>query len=150
MSLINVVKKMDIFEDIIGYEGLYQINRHGEIKSKQRILKNNKQKNGYIRINLSNSGKTKKHYIHRLIGLQFIPNPENKPTIDHIDRNRQNNSLDNLRWATHAEQNNNASFCAIVRGTTTEELTKISKKKSWTKKNAWLTISNQFRRILRE
>lgn len=154
MSLINVAKKMDIFEDIKGYEGLYQINRLGEIKSigsgRNRktgyILKQILLKFGYIQVAFRKDKKTTKHYIHRLLGIQFIPNPENKPTIDHIDRNKQNNSLENLRWATHSEQCNNQDRSAMVRGISKKELQKIK----WTKQNDWRTISNQFRRILLE
>lgn len=49
------------------------------------------------------------HLIHRLVAETFIPNPENKPTVDHIDRNPNNNCLSNLRWATHSEQRDNSS-----------------------------------------
>ena len=51
--------------------------------------------------------KRKKYYIHRLVGYTFIDNPYNKNTIDHIDRNRQNNNLTNLRWVSIKENNNN-------------------------------------------
>lgn len=51
----------------------------------------------------------KVHKLHRLIAETFIPNPENKPTVDHIDRNGLNNHVSNLRWATHSEQNDNRS-----------------------------------------
>jgi len=63
-------------------------------------------KNGYLRINFRH----KTYHIHRLLAETFIPNPDNKPTVDHINRNRLDNSLDNLRWATQAEQHENRTI----------------------------------------
>ena len=63
--------------------------------------------NGYKRVNLKQNYKHKTMNIHRLLGLHFIPNPENKRCIDHIDRNKQNNDLSNLRWATYSENSIN-------------------------------------------
>jgi hypothetical protein len=62
---------------------------------------------GYIKVTLHYNKKTNNSSIHRLIATAFIPNPDNKPTVDHIDRNRSNNNIINLRWATSKEQNNN-------------------------------------------
>lgn len=59
-----------------------------------------KNKGGYLCIGY----KGKRYRIHRLIAEAFLPNPDSKPTVDHIDRNRQNNALSNLRWATMREQ----------------------------------------------
>ena len=97
------------FEFIIGYENLYKINKKGEIYScyKKTILKPSITEDGYFYILLTKEGKRSKCRIHRLIGLQWIPNPDNKPEIDHIDRNTKNNSIENLRWATRTENANN-------------------------------------------
>ena len=65
---------------------------------------------GYNNIVLCKNGKSKTFYIHRLIALHYIPNPENKKEVDHIDRDRLNNHISNLRWATHSENNRNISF----------------------------------------
>ena len=59
--------------------------------------------NGYLTVDLYSKGKSHKHYIHRLLAEHFIPNPLNKRTVNHIDGNKLNNSLDNLEWATYAE-----------------------------------------------
>ncbi len=64
---------------------------------------------GYFRVGLSYNGHEKRVSVHRLLGLAFIENPENKPTIDHINRNPSDNRLENLRWATVKEQNENQS-----------------------------------------
>jgi hypothetical protein len=71
-----------------------------------RILKTyiNK-KNNYVCVDLWKNNKAKKCTIHRLLAETFIPNPLNKPTVDHKDGNRQNNAIENLRWATYSEQN---------------------------------------------
>lgn len=100
------------------YKGLYQVSNLGRFKSleritpdgrriKEKLLNPVKDKQGYMIITLSKNGKAKTHKIHRLIAMAFIPNPENKPCIDHIDTNRDNNSLDNLRWVTQKENSNN-------------------------------------------
>lgn len=60
-------------------------------------------RNGYYRVSI----RGKRYGVHRLLAMAFIPNPQNKPTVDHIDRNPSNNSLDNLRWADHKEQADN-------------------------------------------
>lgn len=60
--------------------------------------------NGYIRVNLAKDGKKYRNAVHRLVALAFIPNPENKRTVNHIDGNKQNNHVSNLEWATHKEQ----------------------------------------------
>lgn len=104
----------EIWKDIEGYEGLYQISSFGRIKSIERKYKKRKcdecikspslAGKGYYRIALSKYGIKKYFYIHKLVGNAFIPNPDNKPTIDHIDRNKLNNNVNNLRWATYNEQ----------------------------------------------
>lgn len=86
----------------------YSINENGEVKNNisGKILKSfiNK-KSGYKIIDLWRNNKCKKIALHRLIAEAFIPNPLHKPTVDHKDGNRLNNSIDNLRWATYQEQN---------------------------------------------
>lgn len=86
----------------------YSINKKGEIKNNitKKILSPSINKDsGYYQIDLWKNNKSKKYTLHRLIASNFIPNLEDKPTVDHIDGNRLNNDISNLRWATYSEQN---------------------------------------------
>lgn len=58
---------------------------------------------GYLRVYLSKNGKRKHHKVHRLVAQAFIPNPDNKPQVNHIDGNKKNNSITNLEWVTDTE-----------------------------------------------
>lgn len=92
---------MEIWKDIEGYEGLYQVSNLGNVKNnKNKIMKLAKEKNGYLRINLSKNGFKKRMSIHKLVAMTFIPNPNNYPQINHKDENKQNNCVDNLEWCT--------------------------------------------------
>ena len=94
------------FVRVEGYPN-YVIHPAGTIlrifKNHTREMKTKKEPNGYMRICLTNNGKKKFFLIHRLLALHFIPNPENKPCIDHLDSVRDNNNLNNLEWVTVAE-----------------------------------------------
>jgi hypothetical protein len=85
----------------------YKVSSLGRVKSlkfgKEQILKPVLNSNGYLYINLCKDGIQKTVKVHRLVCQAFLPNPENKLEIDHINRNKQDNRLDNLRWATHSE-----------------------------------------------
>ena len=87
----------------------YTISENGDVWSKysDRFLKSSISHKGYINVSLYKNGKQKTFGIHRLLAMAYIPNPDNKPTVDHIDINPSNNSLSNLRWATREEQQEN-------------------------------------------
>lgn len=112
----------EIWKPVVGYEGLYEISSMGRVNSLGRWGKgrNGSMKyhkggllnvcydnNGYKCVVLSKEGKPKKCRIHRLIAEAFIPNPENKPCIDHINTIRDDNRIENLRWCTQKENLNN-------------------------------------------
>ena len=88
---------------------LYNISIDGKVINIKsgKILKGRKDKNGYKRVILYNKSGYKNKQIHRLVAEAFIPNPENKPQVDHIDTVRTNNNAGNLRWVTCRENNLN-------------------------------------------
>lgn len=112
---------MEIWKDIEGYEGLYQISNLGNVKSLARVIINKHGKeqtypeklltpdvyvtnySNYLRVTLSKNHNTKRYSVHRLVAEAFIPNPENKTHVNHIDNNAENNFVENLEWCTHSE-----------------------------------------------
>lgn len=105
----------EIWKDIKGYEGLYQISNLGRIKSlereiirqhsttmllKEKILKQQNM-NGYKFVRLSKNNTIKQYLVHRLVATAFIENPNNYKEINHKDENKSNNKLDNLEWCSH-------------------------------------------------
>lgn len=100
---------MENWKDIEGYDGDYQVSSLGRIKSfkngKEKILKLQKQKTGYLTINLCKNGKMKNSRINRLVAEAFIPNPENLPEVDHINSDKTDNRVENLQWISHVENN---------------------------------------------
>jgi len=102
--------ELENFQDIIDFPN-YMINENGEIYSKftKRLLKPGLITSGYTGVMLRRNKKNIHKTIHRLLGLQYLPNPNNKPCIDHINRNRIDNSLTNLRWVSYSENSKNKS-----------------------------------------
>ena len=95
-------------KDIKGYEGLYAITSCGKVWSykSKRFLTPRINDKGYLRVALSKEGQAKDFYIHRLVAMAYIPNPENKPVVNHLDENPLHNYLNNLEWATQKENLN--------------------------------------------
>ena len=91
---------MDELFDLKDYEGIYKINKKGELWScfLKRFLSLRTTWNGYIYYTLCNENVRINVRAHRLVAIQFIPNPDNLPLVDHIDRNILNNNIENLRW----------------------------------------------------
>ena len=129
---------------IDGYDGRYEISNFGEIKSKWgkgRILKSYPNKDGYKCVNLHLNDKRGFYTVHRLVGNYFIPNPENKPQIDHINRIKDDNRVINLRWVTQNEnqlnrdiqKNNTTGFKNILKIRTGFRVKITRNKKSYRK-----------------
>lgn len=92
----------EIWKDIPYYDGLYQISNYGRIKSfckgdeQYKVQHDNGR--GYLSVKLYKNGKMKNEYVHRLVALTFIPNPNGLPQVNHKDEDKQNNHVDNLEW----------------------------------------------------
>ena len=112
----------EIWKDVLGYEGLYQVSNYGRLKCLNKIRVGFSYKNGkttnrfypeklmklskfdrYYGAGLRKNGKYKTMLIHRLVAIAFIENPLNKPNINHIDFNTKNNTIHNIEWCTQYE-----------------------------------------------
>lgn len=98
----------EVYVDIVGFEGIYQVSNIGNVKkicgyNNGQILKQGKTKDGYKCVNLSKKGKTKGCFVHRLVAMHFVPNPLNKPCVNHLNRIRDDNRVENLEWVTQSE-----------------------------------------------
>lgn len=106
----------EIWKDIPGYEGLYQVSSKGNIVSvnynhtgKRKIRIPRMDRGGYLYVNLHNKGTTKTFKVHRLVAITFIPNNANLPQINHKDENKLNNNVENLEWCNSSYNNSYGS-----------------------------------------
>ena len=114
----------EIWKPITGYEGLYEISNLGRVKSlpKNKGYAKSKgcfmnpfiSKDGYLLVTLSKNNKANHFQIHRLVAKAFIPNIKNKPQVDHINRVRDDNRVENLRWVFPYENGNNTCCNRII------------------------------------
>lgn len=125
----------EIWKDIFGYEGFYQVSNLGRIRSLTRAVTNksskkrgsyitiikgkiptqNRSKDGYLRVDLCKDRKHKCFSVHRLVALHFIPNPGMLDQVNHIDGNKTNNQADNLEWCTQVENARHAVKTGLFR-----------------------------------
>jgi hypothetical protein len=120
---------MEVWKDVAGYEGLYQVSNEGQVKSlartivrsdgqnktiEEKVLKSGMSSKGYLQINLCRNGKQKTVKIHRLVAETFIPNPKNKPEVNHKDGKKGNNLFSNLEWATPSENIRHAYHTGLM------------------------------------
>ena len=140
---------MEIWKDINGYEGLYQVSNLGNVKNLKRkvkisktlekykevpehILKPVKNKCGYLYVSLANNGKVKNFRIHKLVAEEFIPNANKTLQINHINGIKSDNRAENLEWVTCKDNINKAwkmGLCENVREQCRKNFTKERRKK---------------------
>lgn len=115
-----------MFKPIKNYEKLYMIDELGNVKSLPKVKINNKgykcltkekilkpqKRNGYLSVTLSNNKHKQMFSVHRLVAIHFIPNPQDKPYVNHIDGNKFNNNVLNLEWVT-GEENMRHSYYVL-------------------------------------
>lgn len=136
----------EIWKDIEGYEGKYQVSNIGNVRSldyrhtgKIKRLKLNTDKSGYSRLRLYKEGKPEDYLVYRLVAQAFIPNPNNLPCVNHKDENPRNNCVWNLEWCTYSYNNNY--------GTRNEKASKAMKGNTW---NKGRVFSEEHRRKISE
>ena len=154
--------KKEIWKDITGFEGLYIISSHGNIKSlgrqirqvrsdgsvrvrhyKGRILKPVTNRLGYLMIMLRNE-KQKNCSVHRLVALTFLPNPDNKPEVNHKDGIKSNCRIDNLEWTTHSENMKHAYDSGLItKKHILKEISQFTSDGKWIRD--WASISDAHR-----
>lgn len=146
----------EIWKDVQGYEGQYQVSNLGRVKSIKRKLANGrtvtekilnssskkKTQDGYLMVALA--GKTFR--VNRLVATAFIPNPDNKTVVNHIDGNKENNKADNLEWATISENMLHAYRCGLKKAMIGEENpnSKLTRDQVKAIRNEYVPYSQQY------
>lgn len=113
--------KDEVWKDVLGYEGRYQVSDKGNVRSVARkdsigrkcggrTLEPRHHTNGYLQVALYKNGKRQNKLIHRLVTEAFIPNPENHPEVNHQDEDKANNNVENLEWCTSRYNTNHGTL----------------------------------------
>ena len=123
---------VEVWKDVEGWEDCYQVSSFGNVRSKDKVRVKVRQgkvvhapyrgrnrkfkisKSGYCVVHFRDVDRSTHPTVHRIVALNFIPNPENKPTVNHRDGNKQNNNVSNLEWSTHSEQTNHAIETGLI------------------------------------
>ena len=140
---------------ILGFDYEYIVKRDGSIISharynnKNMIMKQHLSYDGYKNIGLILNGKTTAHRVHRIVASAFVPNPENKPYINHKDGNRENNNCDNLEWCTQKE-NANHSINVLHKWSRSEKQSKAAQELGIKRRKLTMEDAREIRRLHNE
>lgn len=129
---------IEIWKDVVGYEGIYQVSNLGNVKSligyngkkyisREKLLSKTLSTAGYYKVELFNKKERKSFRVHRLVAIAFIENPLNKEQVNHIDGNKLNNNVENLEWNTPKENVRHSidTGLKVVSTISREELNKL-------------------------
>lgn len=151
------LKELEKYCPITNYEDLYLINGYGNIKSKDRKVKNNRgfriikgkmlkpklDNHGYLKIGLTKNKQQKSYFIHRLVAMTFIPNPSEYPIVNHINGNKLDNSIDNLEWCDAKHNIEHAYATGLKKGISAEHKGIKNPKSKLTEKDVLLILDNK-------
>lgn len=124
---------MEIWKDVVGYEGYYEVSSYGRVRSvnryvntgilhndiklhKGKLLKCNLKRTGYLCVDLSKENKVRTVSVHRLVAMAFIPKPQDKNVVNHINLDKLDNRVGNLEWVTSKENSQHASANGVIYG----------------------------------
>ena len=97
---------MEIWKDVVGFEGLYKVSNLGNVKGQKGVLKISTQTNGYKYVTLHKEGRQHHSLVHRLVAFSFLPNPNGCPEVNHKSEDKSDNSVNNLEWCSHKYNHN--------------------------------------------
>lgn len=127
---------MEKWADITGHEGKYQISTFGRVKSLARdykygshddIILKPTDRRGYEGVTLFDADGRNRRAVHRLVAEAFLPNPDGKPCVNHIDENRKNNHVTNLEWCTHLENSRHGNCRKKISSGVSKPVVQLSK-----------------------
>lgn len=147
--------KQEEMKWIEGYEGMYIITSYGRVYSVVRRdkycrlsgggeIKQALTPTGYHFVSLYKNGKGVQEYVHQLVARAFIPNPDNKNCVDHIDYNKSNNNVENLRWVTHKENMNNTITKMRMNNESVKYISQEGSDNPFSRKIAAYTLDGEF------
>lgn len=109
---------MELWKEVVGSNGRYLVSSEGRVMNAKtkRILRTSKDQRGYEKVAMFKMDRNRRFKVHRVVAMAFIPNPEGKKQVNHIDGNKQNNRADNLEWVSNEENMHHARKTGLFEG----------------------------------